>query len=137
MNYWLLKSEPETYGWDDLVKDRRTNWDGVRNPQATRNLKAMKTGDRAFFYHSGEQRAIVGLCEIVKEFYPDPKDKTGRFGMVDVAALGPLKTSVSLQQMKSLPGLADFALVRQGRLSVVPVSKEQWTLIAGLGGIKP
>src|SRR6266481_4161360 len=121
MNYWLLKSEPETYGWDDLVKDRRTNWDGVRNPQATRNLKAMKTGDRAFFYHSGEQRAIVGLCEIVKEFYPDPKDKTGRFGMVDVAALGPLKTSVSLQQMKSLPGLADFALVRQGRLSVVQV----------------
>jgi predicted RNA-binding protein with PUA-like domain len=137
MNYWLLKSEPETYGWDDLVKDRRTNWDGVRNPQATRNLKAMKTGDRAFFYHSGEQRAIVGLCEIVKEFYPDPKDKTGRFGMVDVAALGPLKTPVSLQQIKSLPGLADFALVRQGRLSVVPVSKEQWKLIAGLGGIKP
>jgi predicted RNA-binding protein with PUA-like domain len=137
MNYWLLKSEPETYGWDDLVRDRRTHWDGVRNPQATKNLQAMKTGDRAFFYHSGEQRAIVGLCEIVKEFHPDPKDKTGRFGMVDVAVLEPLKTPVTLQQIKAEPRLADFALVRQGRLSVVPVSAAQWKLIAGLGGIKP
>jgi predicted RNA-binding protein with PUA-like domain len=137
MNYWLLKSEPETYGWEDLVRDRRTHWDGVRNPQATKNLQAMKTGDRAFFYHSGEQRAIVGLCEIVKEFHPDPKDKTGRFGMVDVAVLEPLKTPVTLQQIKAEARLADFALVRQGRLSVVPVSATQWKLIAGLGGIKP
>jgi predicted RNA-binding protein with PUA-like domain len=137
MNHWLLKSEPGTYGWHDLVKDKRTRWDGVRNPQATQNLRAMKTGDRAFFYHSGEERAIVGLCEIVKPFYPDPADKSGRFGMVDVAVLEPLKKPVSLQQIKAEPRLADFALVRQGRLSVVPVSKEQWQLIAGLGGVKP
>jgi len=137
MNYWLLKSEPATYGWADLVKDRRTHWDGVRNPQATANLKAMKTGDRAFFYHSGEERAIVGICEIVKEFHPDPKDKSGRFGMVDVALLEEVKTPVTLQRIKAEPRLADFKLVRQGRLSVVPVTKEQWTLIAGWGGIKP
>jgi predicted RNA-binding protein with PUA-like domain len=137
MNYWLLKSEPATYGWADLVRDRRTHWDGVRNPQATANLKAMKTGERAFFYHSGEERAIVGVCEIVKEFYPDPKDKSGRFGMVDVALAEALKTPVTLQRIKAEPRLADFKLVRQGRLSVVPVTKEQWALIAGWGGIKP
>ena len=137
MNYWLLKSEPGTYGWADLVRDRRTHWDGVRNPQATANLKAMKTGDRAYFYHSGEERAIVGVCEIVKEFHPDPKDKSGRFGMVDVALLEALKTPVTLQRIKAEPRLADFKLVRQGRLSVVPVTKEQWALIAGWGGIKP
>ena len=85
MNHWLMKSEPDTYGWKTLVADKRTNWDGVRNPQATNNLKAMKKGDRAFFYHSGEGKEIVGVAEIVKEYYPDPRDKSGRFGMVDVA----------------------------------------------------
>ena len=84
MNYWLLKSEPSSYSWDQLVKDGRTNWNGVRNATAVNNLKAMKKGDRAFFYHSNEGLEIVGIAEIRKEFYPDPADKTGRFGMVDL-----------------------------------------------------
>lgn len=137
MSNWLLKSEPSTYSWDDLVKDGRTNWNGVRNFQAAKNLKTMKRGDRAFFYHSGEARAIVGVAEIVKEAYPDPSDETGRFVMVDVKALEPVPKPVTLQAMKAEKGLADLALLRQGRLSVVPVSAEEWRVICKMGGIKP
>jgi predicted RNA-binding protein with PUA-like domain len=136
MNHWLMKSEPDTYGWKTLVADKRTNWDGVRNPQATNNLKAMKKGDRAFFYHSGEERAVVGVCEIVKEYYPDPRDKSGRFGMVDVAPVEPVKTPVTLAAVKADPRFADFLLVRQSRLSVMPVNEAQWKLICAMGGIK-
>ena len=137
MNHWLMKSEPDTYGWKTLVADKRTNWDGVRNPQATNNLKAMKKGDRAFFYHSGEERAVVGVCEIVKEYYPDPRDKSGRFGMVDVAPVEPVKTPVTLAAVKADPRFADFLLVRQSRLSVMPLNEAQWKLICAMGGIKP
>jgi predicted RNA-binding protein with PUA-like domain len=136
MAYWLLKSEPGTYSWDRMVTDRRTFWDGVRNPQATSNLKAMKRGDRAFFYHSGAAPAVVGIVEIVKEYYPDPGDKSGRFGMVDVEAVQPMKTPVSLTQIKAEPKLATLALVRQGRLSVVPIDSAAWKMICAMGGVK-
>lgn len=135
MRYWLLKSEPSAYSWDRLVKDGRTEWSGVRNFQARANLKAMKTGDRAFFYHSNEGLAIVGIAEIVKEAYPDPSDKTGRFVMVDVKPVQPVKTPVTLAQVKAEPKLADFKLVRQSRLSVVPVAPEEWRLICKMAGV--
>jgi predicted RNA-binding protein with PUA-like domain len=137
MQYWLLKSEPSTYSWDQLVKDGRTNWSGVRNFTAARNLKTMKTGDRAFFYHSGAGPAIVGVAEIVKEAYPDPSDKEGRFVMVDVKALMPVKTPVTLAAIKAEKSLAQMTLVRQGRLSVSPVSAEEWRAVSKMAGIKP
>jgi predicted RNA-binding protein with PUA-like domain len=137
MQHWLLKSEPSTYSWDQLVKDGRTNWSGVRNFTAARNLKTMKTGDRAFFYHSGDGPAIVGVAEIVKEAYPDPSDKEGRFVMVDVKALMPVKTPVTLAAIKAEKNLAAMTLVRQGRLSVSPVSAEEWRAISKMAGIKP
>jgi predicted RNA-binding protein with PUA-like domain len=137
MQYWLLKSEPSTYSWDQLVKDGRTNWSGVRNFTAARNLKTMKTGDRAFFYHSGDGPAIVGVAEIVKQAYPDPSDKEGRFVMVDVKALMPVKTPVTLAAIKAEKNLAAMTLVRQGRLSVSPVSAEEWRAISKMAGIKP
>src|SRR5580692_6525646 len=136
MAYWLMKSEPSAYSWDQLVKDKRTNWSGVRNYQAANNLKAMKKGDRAFFYHSNEGLEIVGVAEIVKEAYPDPSDASGRFVMVDVAAVMPVKTPVTLAAIKAEPKLKEFGLVRQGRLSVVPVGEDEWTLITKMAGIK-
>ena len=137
MHHWLLKSEPSAYSWEQLVKEGRTEWSGVRNFQAAKNLKAMKVGDRAFFYHSGEGPQIVGIAEIVKEAYPDPGDKEGRFVMVDVKPVEPVKTPVSLAAIKAQKALADFALVRQSRLSVVPVSAEEWRLICKMAGVKP
>ncbi|HXP31832.1 MAG TPA: EVE domain-containing protein [Stellaceae bacterium] len=136
MNYWLLKSEPSSYSWDQLVKDGRTHWDGVRNHQAANNLKAMKRGDRAFFYHSGEGPAIVGVAEIVKEAFPDPSDEGSRFVMVDVRPLQAAKTPVTLAAIKAEPKLAQLALVRQGRLSVVPVSAEEWRILSKMAGLK-
>ena len=136
MNHWLVKSEPSAYSWEKLVADKRTNWNGVRNFQASNNLKAMKKGDRVFFYHSNEGLAIVGIAEVAREFYPDPADKTGRFGMVDLSPVMPLKKPVSLAEIKAEPRLADFALVRQGRLSVVPVSAAEWKLISAMGQTK-
>jgi len=136
MRYWLLKSEPSAYSWDQLVKDGRTNWSGVRNFQAASNLKAMKKGDRAFFYHSNEGLAVVGAVEIVKEAYPDPTDKAGRFVMVDVAPLAPAKRPVTLSEIKKTPALKDMALVKQSRLSVSPVSGEEWRVIAKMASIK-
>lgn len=135
MRYWLLKSEPSAYSWDQLVKDGRTNWSGVRNFQAASNLKAMKNGDRAFFYHSNEGLDIVGIVEIVKEAYPDPSDKQGRFVMVDVRPLQPVKKPVTLAAIKAEPKLADLALVRQSRLSVVPVAAEEWRVICKMAGV--
>ena len=136
MNHWLVKSEPETYSWDNLVADKRTNWNGVRNFQAAANMKAMKMGDRVFFYHSGESRSIVGVAEVVKEYYPDPTDKEGRFGMVDLAAVMPVKRPVTLTEIKAEKKLADFKLVRQGRLSVVPVNDAEWKLLTTMGQTK-
>lgn len=135
MRHWLLKSEPSAYSWDQLVKDGRTHWNGVRNFQAANNLKAMKKGDRVFFYHSNEGLAIVGIAEIVKEAYPDPTDKEGRFVMVDVKPVAPVKTPVTLAAIKAEKKLADFALVRQGRLSVVPVSAEEWRILSKMAGV--
>jgi predicted RNA-binding protein with PUA-like domain len=136
VHYWLLKSEPSAYSWDQLVKDGRTNWSGVRNHQAALNLKAMKKGDRAFFYHSNDGLEIVGVMEIVKEAYPDPTDKAGRFVMVDVAPVMPVKQPVTLAEIKKTPALKDLALVKQSRLSVSPVGAEEWRVIAKMAGIK-
>jgi predicted RNA-binding protein with PUA-like domain len=135
MAYWLVKSEPGTYSWEQMQKDGRTFWNGVRNAQASNNLKAMKTGDRAFFYHSGEERAVVGIVEIAKEYYPDPSDASGRFGMVDVKAGAPLKTPVTLAAIKADPSLGDLLLVRQSRLSVMPIPAPAWKTICKMGGV--
>jgi predicted RNA-binding protein with PUA-like domain len=137
MQYWLLKSEPASYSWDRLVAEGRAQWDGVRNFQAAANLKAMKKGDRGFFYHSGEGPAIVGTVEITREAYPDPSDKTGKFVMVDLAPRAPLKTPVTLAAIKAEPKLGKLPLVKQGRLSVSPVGAEEWRLLCKMGGIAP
>lgn len=134
MAYWLLKSEPVKYPWSQMVKDGRTHWDGVRNHQASNNLKAMKIGDQAFFYHSNEGLEIVGVVEIVAEYYPDPSDTSGRFGMVDVAPVMPLTQSVTLKTMKADPMLQNMALVRQSRLSVCPVTVDEWARVLDLAG---
>lgn len=133
MAYWLVKSEPSTYSWDQLVKDKRTFWSGVRNHQAAANLRAMKNGDLAFFYHSGDDKAIVGIAKIIKEYYPDHTDTTGKFGMVDVAAVKPLQAPVTLAAVKAEPKLKDIVLVRNSRLSVQPVSDTHWTLLLKMG----
>ncbi len=101
MTYWLMKSEPEAYSWQQLLKDKRTGWSGVRNYQANNNMKAMQIGDEAFFYHSNTDRAIIGIMKVVKTWYPDPSDKTGRFGMVDVKPVRVLKKPVTLAEIKS------------------------------------
>jgi predicted RNA-binding protein with PUA-like domain len=132
MAHWLLKSEPFKYSWDQMVKDGRTHWDGVRNHQAALNLKAMKIGDTAFFYHSNEGKEIVGIVEIVKEAYPDPSDPAGRFVMVDVAPIKPVAKFVTLAAMKAEPALADLALIRQSRLSVVPICDAHWGQILAM-----
>ena len=135
MNYWLLKSEPSSYSWDQLVKDGRTNWNGVRNPTAVNNLKAMKKGDRAFFYHSNEGKDIVGIAEVIKEAYPDPTDKTDKFVCVDIKADTPLQTPVTMAAIKADKRLADMALVKYSRLSVQPVTAEEWKIVCKMGGM--
>lgn len=135
MNYWLMKSEPSAWSWESQVKKKVESWNGVRNYQAANNMKAMKLGDRAFFYHSVDEKQIVGIVEIAKLYYPDPTDETGRFGMVDVKALMPLKTPVTLAQIKAEPKLKDLALLRQSRLSVSPVDAASWKLICKMGGV--
>lgn len=132
MAYWLVKSEPGAWSWDDHVKASVAEWDGVRNYQANNNMKAMKVGDRAFFYHSVNEKRIVGVLEVVKEHYPDPSDASGRFGMVDFKALHPVKTPVTLDDVKAEPRLQDMALVRHSRLSVMPVADAEWRVICGL-----
>lgn len=132
MNYWLVKSEPFKWSWDQHVKKGVQGWDGVRNYQASNNMKAMKIGDQAFFYHSNEGKEIVGIVEVVALYHPDPTDETGRFGMVDFKALKPLKNPVTLQQIKEDKKLAGMALLKQSRLSVSPVTKEEWDYILKL-----
>lgn len=136
MAYWLMKSEPGAWSWNDQVKKGVEHWNGVRNYQANNNMKAMKKGDRAFFYHSVDEKSIVGVVEVVREHYPDPSDESGRFGMVDVKALMPVKVLVTLAQIKGDERLADLALVRQSRLSVVPVSDKHWNILCAMAGIK-
>ena len=136
MNHWLVKSEPSTYSWEKLVAERRTKWDGVRNAQAVINLKAMKKGDRVFFYHSNVGLAIVGIAEVAREFYPDPADKSGRYGMVDLVPVAPLKKPVTLSDIKADKRLSEFVLVRNSRLSVMPVAAAEWKAIAAMGDTK-
>jgi predicted RNA-binding protein with PUA-like domain len=135
MAHWLVKSEPYEWSWDQHVKKGVECWHSVRNYQARNNMKAMTLGDRAFFYHSNVGKEIVGVVEVVKLYYPDPTDETGRFGMVDFKALKPLKTPVTLAAIKGHPDLQNMALLRQSRLSVSPVTKEEWDIICALGGL--
>jgi predicted RNA-binding protein with PUA-like domain len=138
MAHWLLKSEPNTWSWDDQVKAgaKGTAWEGVRNHLAKKNLQAMKRGDRAFFYHSGGAKEIVGIVEIISEYRPDPTDKTGVFGLVDIKAVAPLPKPVTLAQCKAEKKLAKMVLVHSPRLSVQPVTGEEWTTVCRLGGLK-
>ena len=129
MKYWLLKSEPDAWSWDNQVKEGASMWDGVRNYQARNNLKEMKKNDLCFFYHSVTERSIVGIVKVVKEYYPDPTDKTGRFVVVDVKSIKKLKNPVSLDQIKENSKLQDIALVKQSRLSVMPLIKTEWDII--------
>ena len=137
MAYWLIKSEPGAWSWDDQVRVGTEPWDGVRNYQASANMKAMKIGDRCFFYHSVKAKEIVGIVEVVKEHYPDHTDGSGRFGMVDIKALHPVKNPVKLADVKAEPTLENFALVKQSRLSGVPVGKDEWKIICKMAGVKP
>lgn len=134
MAYWLFKSEPGTWSWDDQVRkgDVGEGWDGVRNYQASNNMKAMKVGDLGFFYHSVNEKQIVGIVEVIEEYHPDPTDKSERFGMVTVKAIKPVTKPVTLADIKGEPSLEDFALVRQSRLSVVPVTDAQWRQILSM-----
>ena len=129
MNYWLLKSEPSTWSWDDQSKVKKEMWDGVRNYQARNNLMKMKKGDLCFFYHSVNEKKIVGIAEVIREHYPDPTDKTNKFVVVDIKAKKKLKNSVSLKQIKSQKKLSHLALIKQSRLSVMPIDEESWYLI--------
>lgn len=135
MSCWLIKSEPSVYSWSQLVKEKRTHWNGVRNHQAAANLKAMQKGDQAFFYHSNEGKEIVGVAEIIKTAYLDPTDETGKFVMVDIAPVKALKRSVTLAEMKVHKALSGMALIKQSRLSVCPVTKAEWDVICKLSGI--
>ena len=137
MKYWLMKSEPGTWSWEDHVKEGTAEWDGVRNHQACNNMKAMKIGDKAFFYHSVNEKRVVGIMEVVKEYYPDPTDESGRFGMVDVKAIETVPNPVTLADIKADERLADMPLVRQSRLSVSPVDAKSWKIICKMGGVKP
>jgi predicted RNA-binding protein with PUA-like domain len=134
--YWLYKSEPDTWSWDDQVKAGKsgTEWDGVRNYAARNHMRAMKLGDLGFFYHSGGERQIVGIVEVVKEIHPDSTTTDERWECVDLAAVKPVVSPVSLAQVKAEPKLADMALVRQGRLSVQPVTAAEWKLVNKMAG---
>ncbi len=129
INYWLLKSEPSTWSWEDQVKADVEMWDGVRNYQARNNLMKMKKKDLCFFYHSVSEKKIIGIVEVVKEHYPDPTDKTKKFVAIDVKAKKKLKKTVNLEEIKLIPGLSNIALLKQSRLSVMPLLKKEWDLI--------
>ncbi len=135
MAYWLLKSEPGTWSWDDQLKkgDEGEGWDGVRNYQASNNMKKMEIGDLAFFYHSVNEKSIVGIVSIIEKYQDDPTDKTGRFGMVVVKAVKSFTKSVSLSEIKSNQKLQGISLIKQSRLSVMPITKEHWDIILEMG----
>jgi predicted RNA-binding protein with PUA-like domain len=133
MSYWLLKSEPGAWSWKDQWEKKTTAWDGVRNYQAANNLKAMKIGDLAFFYHSVSEKSVVGIVKVIGAYRPDPTDETHRFGLVDVEAVCPFMVPVTLAQIKAHPELQNIALVRQSRLSVMPLTQEEWQIVCTLG----
>ena len=135
MKYWLLKSEPNTWSWDDQIKEKIAMWDGVRNYQARNNLMSMRVNDLCFFYHSVNEKNIVGIVSVSKEHYIDPTDKTKKFVAVDVKTKKSLKNPITLKQIKKEKKLSHLALVKQSRLSVMPIDKISWDLICKLGGI--
>ena len=137
MAHWLFKSEPSSWSWDDQVAagPGGTGWTGVRNHAAQLNMKAMKVGDRGFFYHSNEGKAVVGIVEVIREYYPDHTDETGKFGMVDVKALRALPRPVTLEAIKAEPRLQDMMLVKNSRLSVQPVTAQEWDTVCRMGGL--
>lgn len=137
MAHWLVKSEPSAWSWDDQTKVDYEPWSGVRNHQAAKNLKSMQRGDTLFFYHSVEEKRIVGIVEVVREAYPDPTDLEGRWVVVDVKAVRPLPRPVTLAEIKADPRLADLPLIRQSRLSVMPIDDNSWALLCSLGGVAP
>ena len=136
MNYWLIKSEPSVYSWDDLVKEKQTIWSGVRNYAARLHLRAMKKNDELFFYHSNEDVAIVGIAKVAKEAYSDPTSETDAWVAVDVKPVRKLKTPVSLSRVKTNKKLSGMALVRISRLSVQPVTEEEWSQVLTMAGEK-
>lgn len=138
MAYWLFKSEPDTWSWDDQVArgDKGQEWDGVRNFQARNNMKAMARGDRGFFYHSGDVKAVVGLVEVIVEAHPDSTAEDGRWQCVDLRALEPLPHAVSLEAIKAEPRLREMVLVKNSRLSVQPVADHEWDIVCEMGGLK-
>jgi predicted RNA-binding protein with PUA-like domain len=138
MSYWLVKSEPGSWSWEQQVKAgaKGTAWTGVRNHTAKQNLMKMKNGDRAFFYHSGEGKEIVGVTEVTREHFPDPTDETKAFVAVDLKAVTPMPKPVTLAAVRGEPRLADMALIKQSRLSVQPVTAAEWKLICAMGGLK-
>jgi len=138
MNRWLFKTEPDAFSWE-MQKKRGAKgepWSGVRNYAAAKHMKAMKKGDLGFFYHTGDEKQIVGIVEVIAEYKPDPTDETGKFGLVDVKAVKDVPKPVTLAQVKADPKLKDMVLVREARLSVQPVTPEQWKYICKLGGVK-
>jgi predicted RNA-binding protein with PUA-like domain len=137
MAYWLFKSEPGTWSWDDHVKKGTEHWNGVRNYQANNNMKAMKVGDLGFFYHSVNEKQIVGIVEVVKEHYPDHTDPKGTFGMVDLKAVKPVEKPVTLADVKSNPKLEKMVLANNSRLSVQPVTAAEWKEVCRMTGTKP
>jgi predicted RNA-binding protein with PUA-like domain len=132
MNRWLLKTEPSTYAWADLLRERRATWDGVANPTALRHLGAMRKGDEAFIYHTGDEKAIVGIARVVSDAYADPKLSDPKRVVVDLEPVRALKTPVTLASVKADKQFADFALVRISRLSVMPVTPDQWQALLAL-----
>lgn len=136
MAYWLVKSEPGTWSWEQHAKAGADAWTGVRNHQAKLYLQAMKPGDKALFYHSGDERAVVGITEVVKAAYPDLTDASGAFVCVDLKAMRPMQRPVSLAEIKADKALADMVLVKNSRLSVQPVTPDQWAKIGAMGGAK-
>ena len=137
MNYWLFKSEPSTWSWEQQVAkgDAGEEWDGVRNYQARNNMRAMKPGDRGFFYHSQKDKAIVGIVEVIAESHPDSTTDDPRWECVDIRAVCPLRSPVTLEQCKADPRLEEMVLLRNSRLSVQPVTAAEWRVICGLGGV--
>lgn len=133
MAFWLMKSEPFKYSWDDLIADGRTHWNGVRNHQAALYLKAMEIGDEVFFYHSNEGLCVVGIARVVKTAYPDPSDDKGRFVMVDIEPVRPIANPVTLTAMKAEPRLAGMKMFQQFRLSVCPIAPDEWDVIVQMG----
>ena len=136
MAYWLFKSEPQVFSFARLTQEKRTDWSGVRNHSAKLNMMAMKLGERGFFYHSGDDKAVVGIVEVPALYRPDPSDETGKFGMVDIAAVEPLPKPVTLEAAKAEKRLAKMALVVNSRLSVQPVTAEEWAIVCEMGGLR-